>query len=172
MPPRRPRLDGAPRSERPLVRRGGRSRPDPTKCPDELRRQGSDSLAAQSSSAHAARHPVAPFLRHEQRGADGIGRNLVVTPPDPQNFTARRAATRDWCVEAWLPDYKSLGYSREEADRLVRVARVLWDRYTALGLTIDSLDPPPTAVRPFEVLVQAVWQLGMLELFSDSAVRS
>ena len=70
-----------------------------------------------------------------------------------------------------MPDHDSFGYSRREAEQLVRVARLLWDRYTALGLTIDSPKPTSTALEPFEVLVQAAWHSGVLRLFSDSAVR-
>ena len=96
---------------------------------------------------------------------------LLSTPPDRQGIPVR-PSTRDWSVEASLPEYEMLGYSWEEADRLVRTGEALWDRYTALGLTIDANSPPPAALRPFEVLLQAVWQAGIAELFKDSGVRS
>jgi hypothetical protein len=70
-----------------------------------------------------------------------------------------------------MPDHDSFGYSRREAEQLVRIARLLWDRYTALGLTIDSPNPTPTALDPFEVLVQAAWHSGVLHVFSNSAAR-
>ena len=67
-----------------------------------------------------------------------------------------------------MPEYRSLGYSRQEAERVVRMAERMWDRYTARGLTIDSPNPTPTALEPCEVLVQAVWQFGVRQLFDDA----
>ena len=75
-------------------------------------------------------------------------------------------------VKAWMPHYRTLGYSRQEAEQLVRIAETLWNRYTARGLTIDSPRPTPTALDPFEVLIQAICQLGVRDLFGeDSPIR-
>jgi hypothetical protein len=70
-------------------------------------------------------------------------------------------------IQAWIPEYGSLGYSRAEAEELARMAETLWNRYTAEGLTIDSVRPTPTALDPVEVLVQAVCHFGLRELFGD-----
>jgi hypothetical protein len=66
-----------------------------------------------------------------------------------------------------MPEYRRLGYSRREAEQIVRIVERLWDRYTALGLTIDSPNSEPTALEPFEVLVQALWHFGVRRLFMD-----
>ncbi len=66
-----------------------------------------------------------------------------------------------------MPEYGELGYSRREAEQVVRIVECLWDRYTARGLTIDSPNSTPTALDPFEVLVQAMWHFGMHRLFDD-----
>ncbi len=71
-------------------------------------------------------------------------------------------------LQAWMPQYRKLGYSREEAEDLVRIAETLWKRYTAAGLTIDSSEPEPRALEPFEVLVQAVCHFGLRGLFDDA----
>ena len=116
------------------------------------------------------------ILHRRSDGAFGAFRlgshdmGIVYTPPARVGVTAQRHATRDWTVEASLPEYESLGYSWEEAYRLVRIGEALWDRYTALGQTIDSPCPPATALHPFEVLLQATWQAGIRELFDDCAV--
>ena len=70
-------------------------------------------------------------------------------------------------IQAWIPDYGSLGYSCEEAEEVARIAETLWNRYTAGGLTIDSAAPTPTALDPLDVLVQAVCQLGLRDLLGD-----
>jgi hypothetical protein len=70
-----------------------------------------------------------------------------------------------------MPDYASFGYTRLEAEQIVRTARLLWARYTAMGLTIDSTEALPTALEPFEVLVQAAWQSGVREFFKVSVIR-
>jgi hypothetical protein len=66
-----------------------------------------------------------------------------------------------------MPEYQRLGYSRREADQIVRIVERLWDPYTARGLTIDSPNSKPTALEPFEVLVQAIWHFGVRRLFMD-----
>jgi hypothetical protein len=80
---------------------------------------------------------------------------------------SRHSPSTEGRVEAWMPDYETFGYSRRDAEQLVRIAERLWGRYTALGLTIDSTNPTPTALDPFEVLVQASWHFGVRRLFSD-----
>ncbi len=79
-----------------------------------------------------------------------------------QTPTPKRSGLR-----AWMPQYRRLGYSREEAEDLVRIAETLWNRYTAAGLTIDSSEPNSQALEPFEVLVQAVCHFGVRGLFDD-----
>jgi hypothetical protein len=82
-----------------------------------------------------------------------------------------RSTERKRCgVAAWIPEYRRLGYSRREAEQVTRIAERLWDRYTAEGLTIDSPNSAPTALDPFEVLVQATWHFGVRQLFG--AVRT
>jgi hypothetical protein len=66
-----------------------------------------------------------------------------------------------------MPDHRRLGYSRREAEEIVRIVERLWDRYTARGLTIDSPNSMPTALDHFEVLVQAIWHFGVRRLFMD-----
>jgi hypothetical protein len=66
-----------------------------------------------------------------------------------------------------MPEYRRLGYTRREAEQVVRIVERLWDRYTARGLTIDSPNSAPTALDPFEVLVQAMWHFGVRRLFVD-----
>jgi hypothetical protein len=66
-----------------------------------------------------------------------------------------------------MPDYSALGYSRREAEQVVRIVERLWESYTARGLTIDSPHSPPTALDPFEVLVQAMWHFKVHRLFRD-----
>ena len=94
---------------------------------------------------------------------------IVKTPPERHDVAAPRI-TKEWGVEEALPEYERLGYSREEANRIVRICEALWSRYTALGLTLDSPIPSPTALHPFEVLVQAIWQAGIIDLLDDSPV--
>jgi hypothetical protein len=64
-----------------------------------------------------------------------------------------------------MPEYQRLGYSRREAEQIVHIVERLWDRYTMRGLTIDSPNSKPTALEPFEVLVQALWHFGARRLF-------
>jgi hypothetical protein len=71
-------------------------------------------------------------------------------------------------IEAWIPRYQEFGYSREEAEDLTRIAEQLWNRYTAGGLTIDSLSPGPSALEPFEVLIQAICHFGARAMFDDA----
>jgi len=66
-----------------------------------------------------------------------------------------------------MPEYQSLGYTRREAEQIVRIVERLWARYTARGLTIDSPNSGPRALDPLEVLVQALWHFGMRRLFVD-----
>jgi hypothetical protein len=70
-------------------------------------------------------------------------------------------------IEAWIPRYGKLGYSREEAEDLARIAEQLWNRYTAGGLTIDSPSPGPSALEPFQVLIQAICHFGVRALFDE-----
>jgi hypothetical protein len=74
-------------------------------------------------------------------------------------------------VEIWMPGFGKLGYSRREAEQVVRIVERLWARYTARGLTIDSPDSTPTALEPFEVLVQAMWHFRVRRLFHDLPIR-
>jgi hypothetical protein len=71
-----------------------------------------------------------------------------------------------------MPEYQRLGYSRGEAEQVVHIVERLWDRYTARGLTIDSANSKPTALEPFEVLVQALWHFGVQRLFMDPPIRT
>jgi hypothetical protein len=89
------------------------------------------------------------------------------SPTWTHGATSRHPAPRESRVEAWIPDYESLGFSRREAVEVARIAARLWGRYTALGLTIDSANPTPTALDPFEVLVQAAWHFGVRRMLSD-----
>lgn len=95
---------------------------------------------------------------------------IVHTPPERHDAVAPRI-TKEWGLDEALPEYERLGYSREEANRIVRICETLWSRYTALGLTIDSPIPSPTALHPLDVLLQAIWQAGINQLLDDSAVR-
>ncbi|HLZ09329.1 MAG TPA: hypothetical protein VKT80_12115 [Chloroflexota bacterium] len=79
----------------------------------------------------------------------------------------RRRASKKGGIEDWMPNCENFGYSRREAEQLVRIARRLWTRYTALGLTIDSAAPTPGALDRFEVLVQAAWHFGVRQMSRD-----
>jgi hypothetical protein len=71
-------------------------------------------------------------------------------------------------IEAWIPRYREFGYSREEAEGVTRIAERLWNRYTARGLTIDSLNPGPSALEPFEVLIQAICHFDERGMFDEA----
>src|SRR6266545_5199395 len=51
-------------------------------------------------------------------------------------------------LQAWMPQYRKLGYSREEAEDLVRIAETLWKPYTAARPPLHSPPPPPPAPPP------------------------
>ena len=107
-------------------------------------------------SPHRASHDSLPANDTKKPGAKkGVGR-----------IPRHGVSTKD-DVDVWMPNCENFGYSRREAEQLVRIAQRLWKRYTALGLTVDSANSTAVALDRFEVLVQAAWHFGLRQLSRD-----
>ncbi len=147
-----------PYSYRAMARRAGRDYVVGPDCRDP---------AARSRTAAPPNGRTPPLGASNRARGNAASAEIMLTHESFHALTAHAPATRDWCVEAWLPDHEAFGYSRAEADELVRMAGALWDRYTFVGLTIDSPDPTPTALAPCEVFMEAIWEAAMLELLNE-----